>query len=415
MTPRAQLITRQSDAYKTLSLGILTGSSLQQESISGEAHFLEHMCFKANTQFDIKTAMQTLDTLSGQVNAMTARDYTLYHMTVPCGYESEALPILLGLYTGAALRETDIEKERGVILEEMNMIADMPDELADDLVYAAAFGDPFGREILGTPASVTTITADSLAQFRAYYYNLDRVVISAVGNPDAIQWVDNYIASYTWPAASRVHAPTPAPVFRAQAKYLHRPSEQTHFSLLFPTCARSDAKRYGYSAVAAVLGGTMSSRLFQAIREDRGWAYSIYAHCSFYEQTGTLAITGGISTQYIRDTLDIIQSTLQSIRTEGLHPGELDRVKRYLKNQLIVGLETTGSWMGLLAKTAFSGDYRDSEALLAQSFDAIDAINAAIIHERLQGFSLENAALAIVGPTVKTGTMPTWQALDTLS
>lgn len=391
------VVTHSNDHFRSVSIGILVRVGLAQESIGGEAHFLEHMCFKGTSNYTAKAIVELVDNMGGYINAMTDREYTLYYITVPADCSETALALISDLVLNSTLSDSDIEKERQVVLEEINMINDSPEDLVHELWYNHYWANSlFSNSILGTPETLGRINAINLRDFRNYYWQRSQMIVSIAGPSSNVDTLTGLIPIYfpTPPTSKPILGsltPDAAPICTA----IHKETEQTHFCLGIQSCAYTHPDRHAFSILSTVLGGTMSSRLFQEIREKRGWAYSIYSACSFYEATGSLVISGGVSNEQYIPTLSVIRTLFSDLKANGIDADELSKVKRYIKGSFAINLETSTSWMMFLVKSWF---YYGHLRPIAHILDTIDAVQLDDIQRIIDSIDLTQAGLTAIGP-----------------
>lgn len=391
------LVTHSNDHFQSVSIGVLVRVGLAQESVGGEAHFLEHMCFKGTPNYTAKAIVELVDNMGGYINAMTDREYTLYYITVPADCAETALGLISDLVLNSNLNQSDIDKERHVVLEEINMINDSPEDLVYELWYSDCWANSsFSNSILGTPNSLAQINSDNLRDFRNYYWQRSQMIVSITGASASVNALLDMIPIYfPTPPTNTPILDSLTPDINPVCTTIHKQTEQTHFCLGLQGCAYTDPNQYAFSMISTILGGTMSSRLFQEIREKRGWAYSIYSACSFYEATGSLIIAGGVSNDQYTPTLSVIRSLFSDLKTTGIDSNELTKVKRYIKGSFAINLETSTSWMMFLAKSWFY--YRELRPVTT-ILDKIDAVSLTDIQQITASIDLAQAGLTAIGP-----------------
>lgn len=347
------ILTERMPAMRSVSIGvwIQVGSRDEERGQAGISHFIEHMAFKGTEKRSAEEIAAAIDSVGGTLDAFTSREYTCFSSKVLGEHLPLAVDLLADLLLHARLYPSDIEKEREVILQEIKMVEDAPDDQIHDLFAQTIWADhPLGRPILGWRETLRQIGRDEIVQHLDRYYRPDRVIISAAGDLDHDALVDLVAAAFGgW--GGRAHAEfTAPPVSRLTAVNEDRDLSQVHLCLGVNGLATAHRDRYTLSILNAILGGGMSSRLFQEIREKRGLVYSIYSYGASYRDGGLLVIYAGTSSDHYQEVVDLIQGELRKIRDEPVRPADLRRAKEQLKGNLLLGLESTNSRMTRLAR-----------------------------------------------------------------
>jgi predicted Zn-dependent peptidase len=315
-----------------------------------------------------------------------------------------AVDVLVDAVADSILEPADVETERGVILEEIAMHEDEPgDEVHDVFAEAIYGGHPLGRLISGTPESITPMTRDQINRFYRRHYTAPEVVVAAAGNLDhatVVRLVRKALAGTPLdtgqadPARPRA-GNARVRVRKAQNVVLHRDTEQAHIVLGGPGIGRHDQRRFALGVLNNVLGGGMSSRLFQEIREKRGLAYSVYSYASQYADSGLIGVYAGCAPAKAREVLDLIRAELDRVATDGITPEELIRGRGMAKGSYVLGLEDSGSRMSRLAKSELlHGDLMGVDELLAR----VDTVTAEEVHAVAADLLAKPLSLAVVGP-----------------
>jgi predicted Zn-dependent peptidase len=382
-----------------LGLWIGTGSRDEDDAHAGVSHFLEHLLFKGTGSYSALEIAEIFDTFGGELNAATARDYTVVYARVLDEHLETALDVMTDMVFAPSL--ADLDSEREVVLEEIAMVEDSPHELIFDLVTNAVFGrHPLGRPVLGSAEVISTVSRRSLGSFHRRRYRPDNVVVAAAGSLDhdgLVSLVDTMRAKAAPPAqkpsarAPFVAAPKPSLAFQA------KPTEQYHVCLSAPGIARSDRRRFTASILDSVLGGSASSRLFQEIREKRGLAYAVYTFSSQYADTGQIGVYLGTREENLGECLRIVSEQIDDIAETGPRDDELARAKENLKGRIMLSMEMTSNRMSRLGKSLIT----DSELLgLDRILAEIEAVDAESVAQ-LAGVLLpaEAMSVAAIGPT----------------
>jgi predicted Zn-dependent peptidase len=356
----------------TAGVWVETGSRNETEENNGISHYLEHMAFKGTQQRSAEDIAKDMDKIGGQINAFTAKECTCYHAKVLDCHMEEALEVLSDIYRNAAFRPEDVETERGIIQEEINMNEDSPEDLCIDCLHEAMWkGSTLAYPILGTQESLERITPDTLRQYRDTHYTPKNTVISVAGRVDKGQlekMVEKYFGtmageSKPWQKEQPVYTPT----------YLFKEKEieQNHLAIAFPGVELLNPDSYSVSVLSNILGGAMSSRLFQQVREKRGLAYSIYAFSTCYRDAGALTIYAGLSPQSQKQVMDIIRREVEDICAHGVTDEEFLRGREQIKTNLIMGYESMSNRMSSMARGEI---FRGRAMTLEETMARMDAL-----------------------------------------
>ncbi|MEU4241553.1 pitrilysin family protein [Actinoplanes sp. NPDC026619] len=401
-----RIVTEAIPGTRSASLGVWVGIGSRDETpgMSGASHFLEHLLFKGTHK---RTALQIsaeIEAVGGETNAFTTKEYTCYYARVLDADLPLAVDVLCDAVADSILEPADVEIERGVILEEIAMHEDEPGDEVHDIFTEAIFGDhPLGRLISGTEESITPMTRTQINGFYRRRYTPPQIVIAAAGNLDhatVVRLVRKAFAGTVFdgtqaePAAprtgtKRVRFQKPHTVVR------NRDTEQAHVVLGGVGIGRRDERRFALGVLNNVLGGGMSSRLFQEIREKRGLAYSVYSYSSQYADAGLFGVYAGCAPGKVEEVLDLARTELARVAADGLTDEEIARGKGMVKGSYVLGLEDSGSRMSRLAKSELLyGDWISVDDLLgrvdAVTKEEVDAIAAELLGQPM--------SLAVVGP-----------------
>jgi predicted Zn-dependent peptidase len=389
-----RLATERMPHVRSVAVGVwLTrGSRHEPAEHPGIAHFVEHMLFKGTPTRSAEDIAQQVDSIGGQIDAFTSKEYAGYYLKVLDEHLPLAVDILSDLICNPLFAEEDIEREKKVILEEIKMVEDTPDDLVHEL-FAEGFWNnhPLGRPILGTPASVSGLDRATLKQYFLETYVAANFVVVAVGNldHDRVQGLleralEN--SPHNGPDADQ-SAPVVAPVIQVRRKEL----EQSHIVFGTEALPQHHPERYAGYALNTTLGGSMSSRLFQNVREKRGLAYSVFSGLSAYQDAGALSIYAGCANEAVAELIDVVVAEIRQMKAGGLDPVELRRAKDHLKGSLMLGLESTSSRMSHLARQEM---YRDQTFGLDEMLAAIEKVTAQDVL-RLADRFFTNGSLAV--------------------
>ena len=379
---------------RSVSVGVwLTrGSRHEPATHPGIAHFVEHMLFKGTPARSAEEIAQQVDSIGGQIDAFTSKEYAGYYLKVLDEHLPLAVEILSDLICNPVFADEDIEREKKVILEEIKMVEDTPDDLVHEL-FAEGFWNnhPLGRPILGTPQSVSSLDRATLKEYFGQTYVAANFVVVAVGNLE--HWrVQDLLeralknAPHDGPAAVQT-APVVAPAIQVRKKDL----EQSHIVFGTEALPQHHPDRYAGYALNTTLGGSMSSRLFQNVREKRGLAYSVFSGLSAYQDAGALSIYAGCANDAVAELIDVVVAEIRQMKAGGLAPVELRRAKDHLKGSLMLGLESTSSRMSHLARQEM---YRDQTFSLDDMLAAIEKVSEEDVLKLADRF-FTNGSLAV--------------------
>jgi predicted Zn-dependent peptidase len=342
--------------------------------MGGIAHFVEHMLFKGTTTRSAEDIAQTIDSIGGQMDAFTAKEYAAYYLKVLDEHLPLALDILSDIVMRPAFRADDIEREKKVVLEEIKMVEDTPDDLVHELFTEHFWqGHPLGRPILGTPESVSSLTTVGLREYFGTTYAAPHLIVAAAGNAEPsrvrelVEKAFEGLPTAFLPVTET--PPTVVPNVLIRSKEL----EQSHVCLGSAGYRQDHANRFASYVMNIVLGGSMSSRLFQNVREKRGLAYAVSSGMSSYRDTGSMTIYAGCANEAVGELIDVVVPELRRIRDEALSSAELQRAKDHLKGSLMLNLESTSSRMSHIARQEM---YFDRQFGLDETLAGVNAVTA---------------------------------------
>ncbi|HWE56212.1 MAG TPA: pitrilysin family protein [Acidimicrobiales bacterium] len=343
------VVTETMADVRSASIGfwVGTGSVDEPDAHAGASHFLEHLLFKGTAERSARSIALAIDSVGGDMNAYTTKEYTTFYVRVLSEDVDMGVDLLSDIVWSPAFRPEEFESERQVILEEILMHADDPADLVHDVLAGAMWPNhPLGREVLGTADTVTSVDRDEVARFHAHHYRPGNVVVAAAGAVDHDRICE--LVSSRLPSGGPGERPSrTAPSAAAAAQVaLGRDTEQTHLCVAVPGPDRDDEDRHALSIVEHVLGGGMSSRLFQSIREERGLAYSVYSYRLGFQGTGALAVYAGTSPAQAASVQSLIEEELDRMATDGITPEELDAARGHVRGAMALGLEDSGARMG---------------------------------------------------------------------
>ncbi|MFC3505111.1 M16 family metallopeptidase [Micromonospora krabiensis] len=401
-----RVLTEAIPTMRSVSFGIwvAVGSRDETGTQSGAAHFLEHLLFKGTRKRSALEISSAIEAVGGETNAFTTKEYTCYYARVLDEDLPLAIDVMCDLVADSVLEPADVETERGVILEEIAMHDDEPGDEVHDLFSRAVYGDhPLGRLISGTEETVTPMSRRQIQSFYRRRYTAPQIVVAAAGNLDhaaVVKLVRQALRGSPLDTEKAEPAPpraaTPAVRTRPATTMVEsKETEQAHLILGCPGIDRTDERRFALGVLNNVLGGGMSSRLFQEIREQRGLAYSVYSYASQYADTGIFAVYAGCAPGKVDEVLDLTRAELARVAAGGLTEAEVARGKGMSKGSFVLGLEDTGSRMSRLAKgELLYGDLMPVDDLLAR-VDAVTVDDVNALAAELLGREM---SLAVVGP-----------------
>ncbi|HEX6702676.1 MAG TPA: pitrilysin family protein [Gaiellaceae bacterium] len=377
-----RVISERVDSVRSVALGFWIGAGSRDEKAdrAGVSHFIEHLLFKGSSSYSAQEIAEIFDGLGGELNAATSREHTVVYARVPDSHLAEALEVLADMVFSPTF--ADLDSEREVVLEEIAMYEDTPQELVHDLFSEAVFaGHPLGRPVIGTDEVISTIGRRSIGAYHRAMYRPGNVVVAAAGNLDhdrLLALLDQVQRREPTPArGARVRTPlvkAPQPGLRFERK----DTEQYNVCIGAPGISRSDRRRFAASLLDSILGGSASSRLFQEIREKRGMAYAVYTFASQYTDTGLVGVYLGTREDNLAACLEITAEQIADVAAGNVRPAELARAKENLKGRIMLSMESTSNRMSRLGKSLIS----DTELLSFERIIAeIDAVEPDAISE----------------------------------
>ncbi|HEY0700134.1 MAG TPA: pitrilysin family protein [Micromonospora sp.] len=401
-----RVITESIPSVRSVSFGIwvAVGSRDETGPLAGVSHFLEHLLFKGTRKRTALEISAEIEAVGGETNAFTTKEYTCYYARVLDADLPLAIDVMCDLVADSVLDPADVETERGVILEEIAMHDDEPGDEVHDLFTGAVYGDhPLGRLISGTEETVSPMTRSQIQAFYRQRYAAPSIVVAAAGNLDHTETVKLVRQALrgtpldTGPAQpAPIRPAAPAVDLRSAVTVVERKeTEQAHVVLGCTGIGRLDERRFALGVLNNVLGGGMSSRLFQEIRERRGLAYSVYSYSSQYADSGLFAVYAGCAPGKVDEVLNLVRDELAAVAANGISQTELARGKGMAKGSYVLGLEDTGSRMSRLAKgELLYGDLLSVDDLLAR----VDAVTAEEVNTLATDLLSSPMSLAVVGP-----------------
>ncbi len=396
-----RIIFERLSYVRSVSIGIWvgTGSRYEKPGESGASHFIEHMVFKGTETRSAADIAELMDGIGGQINAFTTKECTCFYGKVLDSHLGAAADMLCDMFFNSKFDENDVVNERGVILEEIDMYEDTPDDLVTERLFARVWqGNALSRPILGREKTLRKFTGEKLREYMRSHYTPDRIVISLSGNfTDLdIEYLKDRFSQIPegQPAAPEKAVYVPAVVTKRKA------IEQNHVCLAFPGLPIGDDRRYAMSLMSGMLGGGMSSRLFQSVREKRGLCYTVYSFTMEHMDTGLLGIYAAVGRETEDKAMELIAQEIVRFRDKGVSETELDRAREQAKANVLMAEESTQNRMNRLGRNEL---FLNSVADAQEIIDGYDSVTREDIHRLAeQTLDFKNASVSAVG-RIKTG------------
>ena len=399
-----RVVVKRMEGLLSVTMGVLvgTGSAYETDREDGISHFLEHMQFKGTEKYTAFQISDAFDALGAQVNAFTGKDLTCYYAKSTTDHAAEAFALLAELFLNANFPEEEMEREKGVVIEEINMDEDSPEDLCLDLLARAAFGaENYGRNILGPAENVKRFTRDDLFAYKRERYCPENIVVSFAGNigmEEAVALAATYFGGMK---GEKFRPREKHVVFGDGNIFKKKPIEQAHFALGFPTVARDDERAPAVQVMNAILGGGLSSRLFKRVREELGLAYSVYSYTSHYAETGVFTVYAGVNPKKAEAAAQAVREVIGTFRSGGVTEEEFLRGREQLKSGNIFSQESTSSQMLLYGKQllykneTYDFERRMEEIASLRREDVLQAIEENLDPSRVAVASVGNLNKAI--------------------
>lgn len=383
-----------------IGIWIKTGSTNEVPELNGVSHFLEHMFFKGTSSRSAKEIAESFDSIGGQVNAFTSKEYTCYYAKVLDTHAEYALDVLGDMFFNSTFDEGELEKEKNVVLEEIKMYDDTPDDLVHDLLSKVMYEKhPLGSPILGTEETLKSFNSDTLRQYMKDFYTPDQVVVSIAGNVDDsfVGRVEQLFGHYE---GKKKEISFGVPTLHYANISRKKETEQAHLCIGYRGLEIGHDELYPLITLNNILGGSMSSRLFQDVREQRGLAYSVFSYHSAYQDSGMVAIYAGTGKSQLNQLFETIQETLKILTVDGISEKELLNCKEQLKGNLMLGLESTNSRMSRNGKNELMiGEHRSLDEII----QLIDKVIISNVNDIARFVFTDDYAVSLVSPD---GIMP---------
>lgn len=397
-----RILTEPIDSVRSAALGIwvATGSRNEAASESGAAHFIEHMLFKGTHTNTAAQLAARMDAIGGQLNAFTTKECTCFYVHALDSHLMEGLDILTGMFFDSKFAQEDVETERGVVLEEIGMYRDDPSDVCSERLAAAVYqGTPLARPILGRKATLDRMTGKWLREYKRSHYVPDKVIVSLAGSypQEVVEEIRRRFSQMEPGKTAKVKPGRYTPSITLKRKA----TEQNQLILAFPSFPASDPRRFTLQLMSSILGGGMSSRLFQTVRERQGLCYNIYTYGSCYEDIGVFCVSTAQSRETEEKAISSIRREIDRFATEGATQEELDRARELSKASVLMGLESTTAHMNHLARSVLqNGSILTPDEIIA-AYDAVTLADLASLAQ--ETFRWDMASLSVVGKVAEEG------------
>ena len=333
-----------------IGVWVKVGSRYETPAMNGISHFLEHMFFKGTKKRSPKDIAVEIDSMGGDLNAFTSRENTAFYIKVLDEYLEKGVDLLSDIFVHSTFPEDELEKEKKIIKEEVKMVEDTPDDYIHDLFNQTIWGDEgLGQSILGRRETIASFTREDLIRHISKYYGTKDIIISCAGKFQPAKLMGLLRERFGGLRRGSEPRKGPPPEFKSDVKVYTKDISEAHICIGVPSVSQTSEDRYALFVLNTLLGGGVSSRLFQEIRENRGLAYSVYSYTSMYIDTGLWGVYAGVSKKRIREVAELIIHEMLSLK-DTLTEEELDKAKRHLKGNMILGLESTNSRMNNIAR-----------------------------------------------------------------
>src|SRR5687768_3887207 len=393
-----RLLTERMPHVRSVSIGVwlARGSRHEPQEQGGIAHFVEHMLFKGTGTRTAEDIAQAIDSVGGQMDAFTAKEYASYYIKVLDEHLPFALDVLSDIVMNPRFSPDDIEREKKVVLEEIKMVEDTPDDLVHELFTENFWADhPLGRPILGTKETVESLNTDALRQYFLGAYTAPNLIVAAVGNVDHAHVRDLVARAFDKLPRNAVPLSEAPPRVVPCTVIRNKELEQSHVCLGTAGYQQDHQDRYSSYVMNTILGGSMSSRLFQNVREKRGLAYAVFSGLSAYRDTGSMTIYAGCANDAVGELIDVVIAELRRMNDELLDEADLRRAKDHLKGSLMLNLESTSSRMSHLARQEI---YFDRQFSLDETLEGVERVSVDDIQRVARDlFSSDSLAATVLG------------------
>lgn len=401
-----RIVTEYMPTVRSAAIGIWVGVGSRDEvaAQTGSAHYLEHLLFKGTKNRSALDISSTIDRVGGEMNAFTSKEATCFYARVVDTSVPDAIDVLVDMITSATILGKDVDSERAVVLEEIAMRDDDPSDIVHEQFSAAMYGNSaLGRSILGTVDNISSLSRRSIHSFYRKYYTPERMIVSVAGNVDhatIVKLVRKAFAKggMALDGDQTPFVPTPNKVkfaMRSGEVKFTKATEQANVVIGVPGINRGDERRYVLSLLNAALGGGMSSRLFQEVREKRGLVYTVYSFAQQFQDTGMVGVYAGCNPKRLPAVQEVVADVLRDVAANGITQAELDRAKGQMQGGMVLGLEDTNSRMSRIARSEMNYGYLSS---VSEVLDEVNSVTLEQVHELAHHLWSDEWLTAIVGP-----------------
>lgn len=397
-----RIVSEEIPHVRSISVGIWVGAGSRFElpKENGITHFIEHMLFKGTKTRSARQIAEEFDRIGGEINAFTSKENTCYYAKVLDHHGQLAVSILADMFFNSSFDKNELDKERQVVLEEILMSEDAPDDDVHEQLWRVMYPtDALGLPILGTSETLSTFTSDTICQYMEKYYFPENIVISVAGNVtnDLLLHIEKLFGRYER-TDKAVETALTNPIFHSGRFVKERDVEQSHLAISYPAIGIKHPDLNSFIALNNIIGGNMSSRLFQEVREERGLAYTIFSYQSCYADVGAFTIYGSTNNQQLAIMHETINETLQKVRIEGIKESELSNAKEQLKGSFVLGLESTNSRMSRNGRNELiHGRHKTIDETIAE----IDQVSMDKVDRLIESIFSVDPAVSIIGQGVK--------------
>lgn len=394
-----RIITEEIDYVRSVSIGLWVGAGSrdEREDYEGISHFIEHMLFKGTKNRTARELAESLESVGGQLNAFTTKEYTCFYAKVLDEDMDLAVDVLSDMFFNSLFDEKEIEKEKKVVIEEIKMYEDSPDELIHDLFSEYVWNDhPLGKPILGTEESIRGLSREKIIDYLGHHYAPDNLVVAVAGKINHEEVLKKLAPLYGEFRRGGKRILEGTPTGQTIHRYNTKDTEQMHLVMGVPGLGQDDDDIYPMHIINNILGGGLSSRLFQGIREQRGLAYSVYSYHSTYVDSGMFAIYAGTTPSNTQEVVECILAEVQEMKTNGITADELAKTIAQVKGSLYLGLESVSSRMSRLGKTELSYDRVISPDDVVEKLEKVTLDDVKRVMNRL--WIKDKLSLVMMGP-----------------
>ncbi|PKK90556.1 MAG: peptidase M16 [Candidatus Wallbacteria bacterium HGW-Wallbacteria-1] len=384
---------------RSVSIGfwVKAGSIYEEGKMNGASHFIEHLLFKGTGKRDAQEIAATLDRVGGQLNAFSSKEYTCFYAKVIDQHTDLAIELLTDLLRNSVFNEKEIKREKKVVLEEIKMYDDTPDELIHEMFSQELWkNSSWGQPILGSRKNIENMSREDLVSFYQKFYTPDNIIVSVAGNIDPDSIMSAVEESFHDLKGSVEHPEITEPVTKSGILVKTKDIEQVHMCLGIPGLKKLDDDKYALTVLSIAMGGGMSSRLFQEIREKRGLVYTIYSYQTDYRDAGFFTVYAGFSKKNLKTLLKLVIDEFENVKARGFTEDELLRAREQLKGSLILGLESTSNRMSRMARLEIYLKNNQSIDDLIKQIDSIGNDDIIRVMDRL--YDREKLLLTAIGP-----------------